>query len=107
MRVSRGVLAIVLLCASASAAEQEFPVRDADHAIAIAEKVCGYRGATALKWDRYWDPEDRVWVLSTGPSICQKLTTHFWRVVVPADGPEPTECLESLYSLICVTQKPN
>ena len=100
MRANAVILsAFVFSITSANASE--FPVADAPSAIAIAKKICRDPANSPVKWDANLSVDKRLWTATTNPSICPKLTSHLWIVIIPVDGPEPTECEDALYELIC------
>jgi hypothetical protein len=99
--MAKTFLMLVFGVSIASASASEFPVTDAQGAIAIAKNVCGDPLNSPLRWGAQLNVDKRVWTVTTGPSICPKLTTHLWIVTIPIDGPKPTLCMDSLYTIEC------
>ena len=108
MRIGVFVVALVFLNTTEAQAA-EFPVKDAKAAIAIAKRVCRDKADPSLKWEAIFDNTHHVWHADTWLSLkCTGTNPPLWYVEVPVNGPRPTECSQSLYTLICpAPQKPN
>jgi hypothetical protein len=100
MQVSAGIIALLCFC-GAEATASEFPVTHARDAIRIAREVCRDKDTPAFEWHAYLDQERQEWMGDDAPSICAMLTNKLWTVDIPVNGPRPTECLPSMYELIC------
>src|ERR1700722_3416583 len=105
MPAKAGGLALLLVCTPAAAQVPQFPIRDAQSAIAIGKYICSRTVGPSLEWEAQLDKDKQVWDVSTMPSLRKKTTTQLWVVFVPVDGPYPTACRQSFYSLIEILPK--
>jgi hypothetical protein len=93
---------LVFVLAALSAQASEFPVNDANNAIAIAKEVCGDPSNSPVKWEAKLDEKTNIWWARDAESVCQHLTTHLWDVPIPVNGPKPSCPREELYTLACI-----
>lgn len=100
MRIGAWMIAVLFVCMGQAWAF-DFPVKDAQTAIAIAKKVCRGKAAPSLKWQATLDSTGKSWGADTAPSVCSKATSHMWSVEIPVNGPYPKICRDSGYELIC------
>jgi hypothetical protein len=93
MRACAELVAILcLVCLGAAAASAaEFPIRDAQSALAIAKDVCRGKAASSLKWHAGLDNDGKLWIVDTLPSI-QKRSDPLFLVKIPVGGPRPLIC---------------
>jgi len=92
-----GVLVSILaFIAANAAASSDFPVQNADQAIAIAKRVCSDKADPALQWHASLNTSTQVWDADTEPSL-HKSGDPLWVVFIPVDGPFPTECGQAMY----------
>jgi hypothetical protein len=96
----------VILVLGVVSAHAAFPVKSSRQAIAIAKSVCLNHAQTyehgkvediknifaSLEWKT--DKAKGIWHVSTVVTCAQR---HMLNVDVPANGPYPTSCYESLY----------
>ena len=83
---------------SASSGNNQFPIKDAEAAIAIAKKVCAGKADPSLSWQAQLSEDGKKWFVDTEPSI-KKSGDPLWTVDVPVAGPLPTKCWASMYDI--------
>jgi hypothetical protein len=69
----------------------EFPVKDAQHALAIARQLCRHIGRSSLTWNAGLDNNRKTWIATTLPAI-KKCGDPLLVVKIPVDGPPPQLC---------------
>jgi len=108
MSTGIGIAALLLALAAAqpscqsmshaSSGYNQFPIRDAEAAIAIAKKVCAGKADPGLSWQAELSEDGKKWFVDTEPSI-KKSGDPLWTVDVPVAGPLPTKCWASMYDI--------
>lgn len=87
MSVDAAIAAIIL--SSNLATAPQFPIHDAEAAIAIGKALCAGKADPSAPWHADLDVTGRFWAAQT---VFQHSGDKLWGVTIPVNGPMPTVC---------------